>query len=160
MGPVGPDILWASGRIFGGEKTSFRPSTSWKNKHLGADIHDINVRTSLGPKDCSQRYRSEKLRAECLFHVHVAGVSNRGCGDRSLSLSRLFQIYLLQFFLIFSIFSDFQGKKKHININKFAGLSRVWVGGKNLFMFFFRVIPHGGEKTHKQNPPINPGTIP
>ena len=55
-----------------------------------------------------------------------------------------------------------QGKKKHININKFPGLSRVWVGGKNLFtcficlcvcVFFFRVIPNGGDKTHKQNPP-------
>ena len=46
-----------------------------------------------------------------------------------------------------------QGKKKHININKFAGLSRDWVGAKNLFMCFFRVIPYGGEKTHKQSPP-------
>ena len=36
-----------------------------------------------------------------------------------------------------------QGKKKHININKFAGLSRDWVGAKNLFMCFFRVIPYG-----------------
>ena len=53
-----------------------------------------------------------------------------------------------------------QGKKKHININKFAGLSRDWVGAKNLFMCFFRVIPYGGEKTHKQNSPKNPGTIP
>ena len=51
------------------------------------------------------------------------------------------------------------GKEKHININKFAGLSRVWVGAKNLFMCFFRVIPYGG-KTHKQNSPKNPGTIP
>ena len=40
-----------------------------------------------------------------------------------------------------------QGKKKHININKFAGLSRDWVGAKNLFScFFFRVSPYGGEK--------------
>ena len=53
-----------------------------------------------------------------------------------------------------------QGKKKHININKFAGLSRDWVGAKILFMCFFRVIPYGGEKTHKQNSPQNPGTIP
>ena len=50
-----------------------------------------------------------------------------------------------------------QGKKKHININKFSGLSRDWVGAKNLFMCFFRVIPYGGEKTHKQNPPQIPG---
>ena len=46
-----------------------------------------------------------------------------------------------------------QGKKKHININKFAGLSRDWGGGgaKNVFMcvcvFFLRVIPFGGENT-------------
>ena len=53
-----------------------------------------------------------------------------------------------------------QGKKKHININKFAGLSRDWVGAKILFMCFFRVIPYGGEKHIKQNSPQNPGTIP
>ena len=29
-----------------------------------------------------------------------------------------------------------QGKKKHININKFAGLSRDWVGAKIYFMCF------------------------
>ena len=29
------------------------------------------------------------------------------------------------------------GKEKHININKFAGLSRDWVGAKILFMCFF-----------------------
>ena len=51
------------------------------------------------------------------------------------------------------------GKEKHININKFGGLSRDWVGGKNLFMCFLWVIPYGGEKTHKQNPPQNPVTI-
>ena len=39
-----------------------------------------------------------------------------------------------------------QGKKKQININKCAGLSRDWVGGKKLFMCFFRVIPFGGEE--------------
>ena len=39
------------------------------------------------------------------------------------------------------------GKKKHININKVAGLSRDWVGGKNLFMcFFVQVISYGEEK--------------
>ena len=54
----------------------------------------------------------------------------------------------------------FSGKEKHININKFVGLSRDWVGAKKLFMCFFRVIPYGGGKTHKQNSPKNPGTIP
>ena len=41
-----------------------------------------------------------------------------------------------------------QGNEKHINIKKFAGLSRDWAGGKILLMCFFRVIPYGGEKTH------------
>ena len=51
----------------------------------------------------------------------------------------------------------FPGKEKHIKINKFAGLSRDWVGVTNLFMCFFRVIPYGGRKTHKQNSPQIPG---
>ena len=51
-----------------------------------------------------------------------------------------------------------QGKKnirerKNTKINKFAGLSQNRVGVKKLFMshyvFFFRVIPYGGEETHK-----------
>ena len=46
-----------------------------------------------------------------------------------------------------------EGKKKHININKCAGLSQDWMGGKYLFMSFVQVIPYGGEKTHKQNLP-------
>ena len=46
-----------------------------------------------------------------------------------------------------------QGKNKHININKSAGLSRDWVGGKKYDFVFRGVIPYGGEKTHKQNPP-------
>ena len=33
-------------------------------------------------------------------------------------------------------------------------------GCQNFVYVFFRVIPYGGEKTHKQNPPQNPGTIP
>ena len=48
---------------------------------------------------------------------------------------------------------------KHININTLAGLSRDWVGAKNMFMcvcFFLGVIPYGGEKIHKQNSPPPP----
>ena len=53
---------------------------------------------------------------------------------------------LIKRFLILARCTD-QGKKKHININKFAGLSRDWVGAKNLFMcFLFWVNPYGGEK--------------
>ena len=43
--------------------------------------------------------------------------------------------------------SFFSGKEKHININKFAGLSRDWVGAKNLFMCFFGSFLMG-EKKH------------
>ena len=47
-----------------------------------------------------------------------------------------------------------QGKKKHININKFGGLSRDWVGAKIcLCVFFLRVIPYGGENTQTKSPP-------
>ena len=48
-------------------------------------------------------------------------------------------------------------RKKHININKFAGLSRDWGGAKKLFMCFFRVIPYGGEKHINKIPPKIPG---
>ena len=54
----------------------------------------------------------------------------------------------------------FHGKEKHININKFAGLSRDWAGGKILFMcflFFFGSFLMGEKKTHKQNCPQIPG---
>ena len=53
-----------------------------------------------------------------------------------------------------------QEKKKHININKFAGFSRDWVGAKHLFMCFLGSFLMVEKKTHKQNYPQNPGTIP
>ena len=41
-------------------------------------------------------------------------------------------------------------EEKHTNINQFGGVSQDWVGGEIMFMcFFLRVIPYGGEKTHK-----------
>ena len=59
------------------------------------------------------------------------------------------------------------GKGKHININKFGGSSRDWVGGSQIFVYgFFGILPSEG-KTHKHNhqkiqgqSPENPGTIP
>ena len=52
-----------------------------------------------------------------------------------------------------------QGKNKHININKFGGLSRDRVGVKMLFLSFLGSPPYGGEKRiHKQIPSL--GTIP
>ena len=59
---------------------------------------------------------------------------------------------------LFNCLSFPRERKKHMNINKFAGLSRVWVGGKNLFMCFFWVTPYGGEKhINKISPPKIPG---
>ena len=51
----------------------------------------------------------------------------------------------------------FQGKKKHININKFAGLSRDWVGAEKLFMCFFGSFPMGEKKHINKIPPQIPG---
>ena len=42
------------------------PSKPWKNKHLGADIHDPKARTSTTLRDF-QKLRSDKLWAEFLF---------------------------------------------------------------------------------------------
>ena len=53
-----------------------------------------------------------------------------------------------------------QGKKKHINIDKFAGFSRGtgWVAKICLCVFSGRSL--WVRKTHKQNPDKNPWTIP
>ena len=54
----GPDVLWTSwghSRGSPGSKISGRPSKPWKNKHLGADIHDPNTRTSVTPGGCTNR---------------------------------------------------------------------------------------------------------
>ena len=51
----------------------------------------------------------------------------------------------------------YQGKKKHININKFAGLSWDWVGAENLFMCFFGSFLMGENKHINKIPPQIPG---
>ena len=75
----------------------------------------------------------------------------------SLALTvRMFGIFRF-FRCIFAVFPVFQGKKKHININKLAGLSRDWVGAKILFMCF---LGHSlwGRKNHiNKFPPKIPG---
>ena len=38
-----------------GSKTSGRPSKPLKNKHLGADVHDPNTRTSMTPAGAKQK---------------------------------------------------------------------------------------------------------
>ena len=55
-------------RGYPGPKLRSGHSKSWKNKHLGADIHDPKARTSTTPRDF-QKLRSEKLWAEFSFPV-------------------------------------------------------------------------------------------
>ena len=57
-----------------------------------------------------------------------------------------------------AVFADAISETSNININKFAGLSRDWVGGKILFMRFAGSFLQG-EKENKHNPFNNPGTI-
>ena len=63
--------------------------------------------------------------------------------------------------LFMSSSPTFRERKKHININKLAGLSRDWVGAKNLFMcfVFFGSFPMA-EKDTQEKFSKNPGTIP
>ena len=54
--------------------------------------------------------------------------------------------------------SDSSRKRKtHKNINKFAGLSRDWAGGKILFMCFFGSFLMGRKKQINKIPPKIPG---
>ena len=52
------------------------------------------------------------------------------------------------------------GKEKTHKHKQICGIV-PGLGGYQKFVYvFFRVIPYGAEKTHKQNSPQNPGTIP
>ena len=63
-------------------------------------------------------------------------------------------------------------QNRHLKNNKYSGTEKTHkheqicgivpgLGGRQNFVYvFFRVIPYGGERTHKQNSPKNPGTIP
>ena len=55
-------------RGYPGPKLRSGRSRSWKNKHLGADIHDPKARTSTTPSGF-HKLRSEKLRAELSFSI-------------------------------------------------------------------------------------------
>ena len=71
----GPDIPQTSGghsRGYPSPKLRSGRSKSWKNKHLGADIHDPKARTSTTLRDF-QKLRSEKLWAEFSFPIYDAG---------------------------------------------------------------------------------------
>ena len=66
---LGTDIPRTSGghsRGYPGPKLRSGRSKPWKNKHLGADIHDPKARTSTTLRDF-QKLRSEKLWAELSF---------------------------------------------------------------------------------------------
>ena len=66
---LGTDIPRTTGghsRGYPGPELRSGPSKSWKNKHLGADIHDPKARTSTTLRDF-QKLRSEKLWAEFSF---------------------------------------------------------------------------------------------
>ena len=64
----------------------------------------------------------------------------------------------------------FRERERHININKFGGLSRDWVDGKNVFscvcvcecvcVCVLGSFLVGERKTYKHKSPENPGTIP
>ena len=67
----GTDIVRTSGghsRGYPDPKLRSGQSKSWKNKHLGADIHDPKARTSTTLRD-SQKLRSGKLWAEFSFPI-------------------------------------------------------------------------------------------
>ena len=72
----GTDIPRTSGghsRGYPSPKLRSGRSKSWKNKHLGADIHNPKARTSTTLRD-SQKLRSEKLWAEFSFPIfNMAG---------------------------------------------------------------------------------------
>ena len=66
---LGTDIPRTSGghsRGYPGPKLRPGRSKSWKNRHLGADIHDPKAQTSTTLRDF-QKLRSEKLRVEFSF---------------------------------------------------------------------------------------------
>ena len=93
---------------------------------------------------------------KCITHSSIENGSSIHTSGLSIS----------QYSLVFSlrmqkeqITWDNQGKKTHININKFAGLCRDWVGAKNLlvcvcfFLFFFRSFLMGEKKHINKIPP-------
>ena len=55
-----------------------------------------------------------------------------------LTRGNVLRTLFLQLFLEdLGVILFFSGKEKHVNINKFAGLSRDWARGKILFLCFF-----------------------
>ena len=56
-------------------KTTGRPPKPWENQHLDADIHDLNVRTSMTP-GAAKKLRAEKLQADLSFHAKNADLNS------------------------------------------------------------------------------------
>ena len=65
-------------------KTSGRPSKPWKKKHLGADIHDPNTRTSMTPGG-AKKASGRKLRAKFRSPLSLEKVNELG-DDKSFDL--------------------------------------------------------------------------
>ena len=104
----------------------------------------INVtRTPAGCPITFLLFTKEQLTEKGMF------VGTPGCLSQGRQDTRGFSRTLSVIFLMCL------RKEKHININKFAGLSGDWVGVKNLFMCFCGFIPYGEKTKHK----TNPGTI-
>ena len=74
----------------------------------------------------------------------------------ALNVEALFYSYPTVTATVLICAATFRERKKHMNINSFAGLSRDWVGGKIFFMCFW-VIPYGGEKHINKIPTRIPG---
>ena len=66
-----------------GPKLRSGRSKLWKNKHMGADIHDPKARTSTTLRDF-QKLRSKKLRAEFSFPSFGRSQPETGCCRRFL----------------------------------------------------------------------------
>ena len=137
--------------------SALRSALDERKRHIKLRHPRDTGRVTLGhPAGQTGVYRplSHNAKKKKVLFCRDTGRSSQG----HLTVQAVFRNFM--WFFLMCLF--FPGKKRHININKFAGLSRVWVGGRNLFVCVcvFRVFPYGGENTHKQNPPQNPGTSP
>ena len=103
---------------------------------------------------CLQHWMSESHMCCALLHARVACVNDNK--DECITGLRHLKVCVTDFSsfvcstarrpMTVTRSQTESGKKSHINMNKFGGLSRDWVDGKILFICFGGVIPYG-EKT-------------
>ena len=79
------------------------------------------------------------------------------CQSRAIAVQMALQTKRFAFRISLAV--HIQGEKKHININKFGGSSRDWMGGTFLFVYSSGVIPYVGSKYISKILPPNPRTI-